>query len=128
MFLPILSPTAGAILGIVLFIYFIGMLLKDTAKKIDVSLMDLKPVADSEDVNYSDTIEFEIDVKEVPGKYIIRNTFISKDLKFCCTLQNNLSGSCKTLKANSKASLEFDATIQIDVWKQAERAEYIMKG
>lgn len=37
MFLPILSPTAGAILGIVLFIYFIGVLLKDTANKIDVS-------------------------------------------------------------------------------------------
>lgn len=128
MFIPILSPTAGAILAIVLVIYLLCLLAKNTVSKWGVSPMYKKPVTDSEDINYSKTINFEVDVKEVPDKYVIRNTFISKDLKFCCTLQNNITGSYKTLKEDSKASLETAAIIQIDIWKQAERAEVIMKG
>lgn len=128
MFLPILSPEAGTILAIAVGTFFIVTVVKNSSKKIEVSSILKKSAADTDVINYSEKINFEIEVKEVPGKFIIRNTFISKDLKFCCTLQNKLTNSYKTLKEDSKASLEMAATIQIDIWKQAERAEAIMRG
>lgn len=80
------------------------------------------------EVNYSSKKEFELDINEAYGKCVLLNTFYSRDLKFCCTLYNKQTGEYKTLKESSKAMLELAAGILIDVWRQEDEANVLVKS
>lgn len=116
MFLPILSPTAGAILGIVLFIYFIGVLLKDTANKIDVSppkpTVKKKPVEPPFiDIAYNEIFPYD----EVLSAYV-------EDGKYIAKIQNKKYGRMATIVADSQFYLEMKVRARFIFWYEKAKA------